>query len=189
MNKNVKKLIIISSLLTTVVIGSYFLFKAPRQETIDAEGIVDFSDSRDTDFILNIFDCDWHWLISEYSKGYDPKYTLQYRTSSHRPEDRGNLSIKMGYDGDKPVGFVAYYKKTFYAGYLLFLDVIPEYRAKGWGAKLAKYAVHDLIKRGAQTVGLVTRTTNHAAQKLYKRLGFKEVARDEGFVDFEYRAP
>lgn len=188
MNKFKKILIVGLAGFMLAGIGYRFFYHTQEQQSLDATGIMDFEDGRDAVSIKNIFDRDWHWLISEYSPDYDVDYTLRYRSSSKLPEERGNLTIKVGYEGDQFVGFVAYYKETFYRGRILFIDVIPEYRSKGWAQKLMRYAMHDLIERGATSIVLVTRTTNHSAQKLYNRLGFHEVSRRGGFVDFEYSA-
>lgn len=149
--------------------------------------IHDFNDERDTQFILDIFKEDWWWLVSEYSKDFSPEYMLQYRASSKKPESKGNLTIKVAYDQHKPIGFVAYYKKEFYYGYILFLDVLASYRSKGIGYALLDYAVQDLKKRGVTKIGLVTRTSNIPARRLYKKYGFKEISDENGFVDFEYQ--
>lgn len=148
--------------------------------------IVDFSDSRDTEFILDIFDRDWYWLVASTREQYSPEYMLQYRAPSTKEEDRGKMTIKIGFENNEPNGFIAYHKKNFYHGYIKFIDVVDRYRKKGWGKRLMEYALNDLKQRGATKIGLVTRTDNTAAQRLYVSLGFKEVSRDNGFVDFEY---
>ena len=99
----------------------------------------------------------------------------------------GRLRIKVLREHDAFVGFTAYYMKTSDLGLLLFLAVNPEFRGKGYGDMLTRYALNDLIRVGAKRIRLVTRTCNIPAQKLYKRVGFKETSRDdEGFVYFEY---
>ena len=85
----------------------------------------------------------------------------------------------------KPVGFVSYNKPKFYEGFVHFLTVDEKERGKGYGLKLLKYAVDDLARTGASLIRLVTRVENYPAQKIYKTLGFKEIKRDERFVDFE----
>jgi len=101
--------------------------------------IMDFDQARDTQFILDIFKSNWYWLVSEYSKNFSPEYMLSHRASSKNPEHIGNLTIKVGYQGQEPVGFVAYYKKSFYEGFLLFLATKGEFRSKGYGYQLLKY--------------------------------------------------
>ena len=53
-------------------------------------------------------------------------------------------------------------------------------------AQLLKYAIQELIKMGAQTVYLVTRVENYSAQALYKRVGFVDVGRRDGFIKYVY---
>ncbi len=149
--------------------------------------IVDFDEERDTPFILDIFKNDWYWLVSEYSTDFSPMYMLHYRASSKAPENIGNLTIKAMYIKNQPVGFVAYYKKNFYEGFILFLALLKEFRSKGYAYKLLDHAITDLKSRFVTKIRLVTRTINYPAIKLYKRFGFKETSRDDdGFVYFQY---
>ena len=148
-------------------------------------GIYDLNITRDSEFIHKIFENDLYWLSTQPS--HDTDYMLKHKASSKNPHDKNNLSIKVAYDAANPVGFIAYYKKSFYLGYILFIDVLTEYRTKGWGKRLLDYAVKDLIKQGCTKIELVTRTSNKAAQKLYTTYGFQETNHDEGFVNFEYR--
>ncbi len=60
-------------------------------------------------------------------------------------------------------------------------------RGKGFAQKLMQYAIDDMRRLGAKKITLITRTSNTSAQKLYNRIGFKEIYRDEGYVYFEYR--
>ncbi len=44
-----------------------------------------------------------------------------------------------------------------------------------------------MLSQGINVIELITRTDNEKAQNLYKRLGFKESWRNDGFVQFVYR--
>ena len=44
-----------------------------------------------------------------------------------------------------------------------------EYRGKGYGTKLIKYAVEEAEKRGAKRVTLLTDDTNESAIKFYEK--------------------
>ncbi len=180
-----KKIVIILglvSLLGGIGIGATLYYR--NQETA---AILDFNDIRDTDFILATFKRDWYWLVE--GDDYSPEYMLKHRASSQEPSKKGNLTIKVAYEGKEPIGFVIYFQKNFYQGDLRFIDVEPEFRSKGWAYKLLDYAVKDLLSRGITKIELVTRTTNYPAQKLYTRYGFTEKHRNEGFVYYEYLAP
>lgn len=174
-----KLYLLFSSALIALSFGSYYFYNHYH----NAE-ILNFNPVRDTAFILDSFKRDWYWLIE--GNDYSPEYTLQNKASSRSPEHKGNLTIKVAYENNKPVGFVIYFMENFYLGDLRFIDVNPEFRSRGWAYKLLDYAVKDLIKRGSVRIKLVTRTTNYPAQKLYLRYGFKEVSRDNGFVYYEY---
>ncbi len=152
-------------------------------------GIYDFNDRRDTPFVLDIFKHNWEWLIAGVSPTFAPDYVthMLHNRTSRDFQQKGAMTIKVLYQGRSPAGFVSYYKKKFYEGRILFLGVLDQYRSKGYGYQLFKYAMNDLIAQGCTKITLVTRTTNYPAMKVYTRAGFKEIKRDDGFVDFEYQ--
>lgn len=166
-------------LLVTGAAGGYWYY-----QTYQSEGIYAYNAATDRDFIIHIFREDWYWLISDFSsKTYSVEHMLDFKTSSY--DDKGNLIIKTYRVKGKPVGFVTYYLKELFEGRILFLAIDKKERSKGYARKLAKYAINDLKKRGANVVRLITRTDNVGAQKLYKSLGFKEVWNDGGYMKFE----
>ena len=72
-------------------------------------------------------------------------------------------------------------------GWLLFLGVADQFRKRGYGEYLVRYALEQMRQMGLTRVDLVTRVTNYRAQRLYKRIGFNEYKRDShGFVYFLY---
>lgn len=159
--------------------GIFYYLSIPRGP------IYDFDPARDTQDILQVFERDWYWLVS--SDDYSPEFMLKYRAPGRNPLYIGRLRIKVLRENDAFVGFTAYYMKTSDLGFLLFLAVDPEFRGKGYGDTLTRYALNDLIRMGTKRIRLVTRTDNIPAQKLYSRMGFRETSRDdEGFVYFEY---
>jgi ribosomal protein S18 acetylase RimI-like enzyme len=170
--------------------GSYVLY-----HSYSAQGIYEYNQQRDSAFIKQLFHEDWYWLVAGVSDTFDETaqyyvdYILKYRSNSLTLPPKHILTMKVGYEGDQPTGFLAYYVKKFYLGKILFVDVLPAYRSKGWGVKFVKYALRDLINHGVSQVELVTRTDNAAAQALYRKLGFQEKGQDEGFVKFTYDVP
>ena len=144
-----------------------------------------YQDERDT-MILDIFKTDRYWLVS--SQDYDPEFMLKNR-APNKDDARyfGKLNIKVLYEKDEFVGFVAYYMKNFFIGQMLFIDVKSEFRGKGYAQQLMKYAIDDMKKMGATIISLVTRTSNESAQKLYKRLGFNVSFEEDGYVYFELK--
>ena len=113
---------------------------------------------------------------------------LKYRAPSQDLKYIGRLNIKVLREKEKFVGFTAYYMKEPGFGFLLFLAVNPEFRGKekGYAEKLLKYALGKLKEVGAHYVQLCTRIDNERAQRLYRRVGFYEISKDDGFVYFQY---
>ena len=150
--------------------------------------IYDLNLDQDTQPILDIFTSDSYWLDANYDTTQD-KYRrmLKYGYVNDNPMFPGKLKFKVLRDQSTFVGFTAYYKKTPVTGIILFVAVKPNMRGKRYGEILVKTALEGLKKLGVQEVELVTRTSNHAAQKLYKRSGFHETFRDAQYVGFGYR--
>lgn len=165
--------------LIAVSLGTYGYLQ------ICAQNISPYMPKRDRAFILDIFKNDWYWLVSEYSTDFSPEYMLDNRASSKNIEHKNNLSIHVYLEDKKPVGFIAFYKKNFYKGRILFLDIVPEYRRKNYAQKLLIFACNTLKNEGIRIVDLTTRVSNTKAQNVYKKVGFYELSRDEGFVDFQ----
>jgi ribosomal protein S18 acetylase RimI-like enzyme len=171
---------IISSIGIVAVLVSMGYFLQPT-----VVHIYDYDPIRDQAFILNIFKNNWDWLVAAGSQ-FSPEYMLANRSSSQESGKIGDQIIKVMYEHDKPVGFVAYHKKNFYKCMLHFIAVDQNFRNKGYGLKLLQYAIRDMISWGCAEIILVTRTTNISAQTIYKKAGFKETSRQNGFVYFAY---
>lgn len=148
--------------------------------------ISDFNDERDTKEILKIFERDRYWLLA--SPDYSPEFMLKYHAPNQELQYIGRLNIKVWREKEKFVGFTAYYMKTPEFGFLLFLDINPEFRGKGKGyaEKLLKYALGQMKNMGAHYVQLCTRIDNMPAQGLYRRIGFHDISKADGFVYFQY---
>lgn len=167
--------------------GGYFYYRHQVQQH-SGQTIVDFDKARDSEFILNMFKDpqNWYWLIAEGSV-FSPELMLETRGYPQESAHRDNLFINLGYNNAEPAGFVAYYMSSLFVGKILFLIVDEKFRSQGWGRRLLDYGVQELKKMGAIRVELVTRTSNEAAQRLYKRYGFKEVRQyGPGFVEFSF---
>jgi len=172
----------IGALIVTIATSSLISWYIYRRIGIDKE-ILNFNYTRDAKEILDIFERDRYWLTA--TEDFSPEFMLKYRApSQHDLRYLGRLIIKVIRKDDSFVGFVAYYMKSSTVGQILFLDVNPAYRGKGYSERLLKYALNNLKSVGANIAKLVTRTTNIHAQNLYKRLGFKETSQIEGFVYF-----
>ena len=174
-----KRLLIVALFGAGFAGGLYYYYKPTA-----GAGIYEFQESRDLQSILDLFDKNWYWLTPQSKEEYDPAPTFKYRSPSQLPSEAGKLNIKVLYENDTFVGFIAYHKEQFYSGRILFITVKPEFRSKGYGARLLDYAVKDLRERGANVIRILTRPENYSGQALYKKLGFKEDWRNEKFVEF-----
>jgi len=96
---------------------------------------------------------------------------------------RGESVVLVARMRDELAGFAQLYP-TFsslrLASAWIFNDlfVAPGFREGGVGRALCEYAIDHARRSGASTVSLQTAHSNHAAQSLYRRLGF---AADEEF--------
>lgn len=172
-----RKRVAIVLALSVLIAGTTYYFLPERGP------IYEFNEERDTQDILKLFDNNWYWLLS--SPDYSPAFMLKKRAPNTDPLYIGKMHLKVLRENDKFVGFTGYYFLSATVGKVLFLAVDEQFRGKRYGEKLLRYAIDDLKRMGALKVKLVTRVDNISAQALYRRVGFKETARDNQFVDFE----
>jgi ribosomal protein S18 acetylase RimI-like enzyme len=178
-------------ILGACIVGSSIIgFGTWYYNTHMREPITDFVYERDIKDVLDTFDNNWYWLMpepkEEYPAGY-VNYVFKYRAPQANPLHHNTLKIKVLHVDKKFAGFVAYHMKARNVGWLLFLAVREEFRGKKYGEMLARYAIKQLIASGATQINLVTRVDNVPAQRIYMRLGFREILRDgEGLVYFVY---
>jgi len=145
-----------------------------------------FNKERDTQFILNCFEQDRYWLTN--NPEFSAQYMIDHMTPKPDPAYFGKQNIVLLYFKDQPVGFGAYYMKSFYEGFIHFLYINKAERGKGYSAVLMRYMMNQLSKMGSKFIKLCTRVNNVPARSLYRKLGFKELEPDEqGFVYFEMR--
>ena len=99
------------------------------------------------------------------------------------PWTRGNFadSLRAGYacrvwrrDGEL-VGYFIVMAAADEA-HLLNLSIAPGYQRSGHGSALLREAAAVAAKLGAHNLFLEVRPSNHAAQALYRRFGFRKVA-------------
>ncbi len=148
--------------------------------------IVPYDASRDRAFILDTFNKNWYWLISDYSPDFNVGFLLDHKSPKAKDmSDAGILIIKTYVEQGKPIGFVMYYPKELKVGQLLFLGVSEAFRRKGIARKLAVYALEDMKRMGMLGVKLTARTDNTRARSLYESLGFKQIWTDGAYVIYE----
>lgn len=66
-------------------------------------------------------------------------------------------------------------------GYIVTLDVLPEYRHGGLGARLIGEAERRVLAAGARWMDLHVFTGNDGAVRFYERMGYKRMGRKERF--------
>lgn len=176
------KIIIITALIAGLLAVGGGVLWYQNQTSYD---IRDYNMEKDRPFIMTLFDKDWYWLSGYRREDSNPDTFLVHRSPFPDPYWYGKLIIKVMYEKNNPVGFVAYFVQSFYEGKILFIDVAPQARRKKYGRILLDYGIDDLKKQGVSVVRLTTRPQNIPAQALYKKAGFKEHARDATYVHFE----
>jgi len=181
--KHIGKIVTALVLCGLLVAGGYYIYVP--QASCKNERILSFDDARDTQEIIDIFEKDRYWLTAVENDTI--AFKLKNRTPSSDPRYFGTLHIKVLHEECKFAGFIAYYMQNFFVGRILFLDVKPEFRGKKLAQELVRYAIDDLKHLGATMITLVTRTTNDAAQAVYKKAGFAVSYEEEGFVYFELK--
>ena len=173
----------LSGILCALVIsgavgGAVYYYSQPQAR------IYEFQDERDFADVKKLVEDNWYWLIE--SKDYQIDFALKNRAPSHKdPKYFGKLKINVLRKDDEFIGFVAYYKKSFFEGTVLFLAIRQEMRGKRYAPELLNYALKQLKNEGAIYATLVTRPSNLSAQAVYTRAGFTETGRDETYVYYE----
>lgn len=80
------------------------------------------------------------------------------------------------YEEDKVLGYL-YYSDIYDRIEINQIEVLESQRGKGIGSKLLKY----LVDNNTKSITLEVKETNNIAIKLYKKYGFKEVAKREKY--------
>jgi len=81
---------------------------------------------------------------------------------------------------DKVIGYVAVVVRNN-MGHVFSVAVVERFRRRGIGRALLKEAIDALRRRGIKDFRLEVRESNHAAQQLYRSLGFKEEGKIPGY--------
>ncbi|MBD3406342.1 MAG: ribosomal-protein-alanine N-acetyltransferase [Candidatus Lokiarchaeota archaeon] len=86
----------------------------------------------------------------------------------------------------KLVGYIVWEEnKIAKKGHIMNLAVSEEYRRRGWGEKLLRYAL-DMMRAGKMLFCVLeVRESNLSAQKLYEKIGMKKKERIEDYYEQE----
>jgi ribosomal protein S18 acetylase RimI-like enzyme len=183
MNEKIKNIIVMVALASALGIGGWYSVFAQHQPHL-----VDFVYERDNAAVRTLFMREWDWLVPVPPEDYSLDLVLKHRAPQQNPLYAGRLHIKVLRQGEQLLGFVAYYLKGAEDWFFNFLAVDPTSRGKGYGERLARAALNDMIARGARRITIVTYPFNERALRLYTRLGFKEIDRHTQ-VELEYQVP
>ena len=82
---------------------------------------------------------------------------------------------------DEVVGFIVLIMRGALVGYIQTVGVMPEWRNKGIGSELLKFA-EDLIFSKAPNVFLCVSSFNKKAQELYRRLGYETIGELKNYI-------
>lgn len=135
----------------------------------------------------------FYWMIYDggVSSTYSVDFMLKYKTP-YRHEKVSILVLKVAKVDGKIAGFLAYYPKSAYVWQMLFVLVDQDFRRQGIARKMVKYAMDDMVARGAILINVGTRDNNFKAQSLYTSFGFKFTEADEhskGFWHYVWHKP
>lgn len=183
----VKRIAIVLILGAGLGVGYYF-FSAQARQSQEFKNIVPFEYDRDAEQVKQWFYDDWFWLNTPPGE-YDVDLMLKERVINQDPRTAGTLNIYVLREDNQLMGFAAYYMEASAKGRMLFILVNPEARGKKIGEKLVRFVTKQLWDLGAQQILIFTRTSNHRAQRLYLRCGYKELTRWDGYMYFIMKRP
>ena len=119
----------------------------------------------DLDLLHNYLSCEAYWAVGI------PRATLVRAVA-------GSLCFAL-LDGGKQIGFARVISDRATIAFLADVFVLPEYRGRGLGKWLVECVLAHPQLQGLRRWILVTRD----AHELYRRFGFKPLARPEGFME------
>jgi [ribosomal protein S18]-alanine N-acetyltransferase len=94
--------------------------------------------------------------------------------------DSRNHTAVVARDGSRIAGF-AIMEFGDERAHLVLLAVRPSHRRRGIGLALAQWLVDSAIAAGSSSIHVEVRASNPPAQALYRRLGFEDSMRIEGY--------
>lgn len=98
-------------------------------------------------------------------------------TFSYLLNEPGTVSYQAVTASGEMAGFAFVMVNPDGAGHLTTIGVAPEHRRRGLGIMLLTHLEKVLNEKGASTIVLEVRVSNHAAQKLYNSTGYSVAQR------------
>jgi len=169
----------------TTVLGLAFVVGRGACTPRNGIAFKDYDVARDYKQAIELFERNRYWLTADPNSPVE--YSFSTLSPNRDPRYHGLMTVKVLRSNGDLVGFVAYYMKSPVFGFVLYLAIDERYRGRKLADQLMKHAISDLVSRGAQRIELITRPTNISAQRVYERLGFHELGRDNTYVFYEYR--
>jgi len=102
---------------------------------------------------------------------------------AHLLTDNNSVGLVAKVNGEI-AGFIIgmiYAERSSLTGHILTIDISPSHRRKGIAQRLLR-EIEDIFKeKGVTTLRLEVREDNIAALRLYRKLGYKKIARLKGY--------
>ena len=108
-------------------------------------------------------------MLKIEKKSFHSHWSRQTFVDEFSSDNGHYVAIK---DGGKILGYSGF-RHVLDEGHITTLAVSPKFRKKGIGTKLIMQLITDAKAKGLIKLYLEVRQSNVAAQKIYKKLGFK----------------
>lgn len=164
------KIIIGIVFIFSLSLTCYLLLGSKNQNDLQIQQFDYVKDAQAVDQLFHKGD-NFYWMIAG-NPDYSVDFMLKYATSSQY-EKKHNMILKVAKLNEKVVGFLGYYPQSTHIWRLLFVLVDQDVRRQGVGKKMVKFALQDMVSKGALQIRLCTWDNNFKSQGLYKGLGFK----------------
>lgn len=142
------------------------------------QGIVEITGDEPLEESAEVIRASFRTVAEEFGLTEDSASTHPSFITDHQVEElRDNGLIFFGYYlTGKLVGFVAVEKADDTLFYMEKLAVLPEYRHRGYGLDLVKYALEYAKNRGGKTLSIGIINEHAVLKDWYKTTGFTETS-------------
>ena len=112
---------------------------------------------------------------------FPPRIAFGKRQMRQSLEGKETFAIVAETGSGEIAGFVAAARTSAGKGHIITIDVLPQFRRQGLGARLMRSVEAQLFRIGAPIMELETARENGAAQSLFKNLGYERLATIEDY--------